>query len=117
MTFITQEAAGGRACADIIYSGHMAMLTLMIMAGADAYGPGESSIVHWLVSFTLGSIAFGLLVRCQDHYTVDLVLGVGIAFLLYTCEPLKSCGRRLASLSYKLECRLLGGAEIGTKVA
>ena len=79
----------------MIYSGHMAMLTLLVMAGADAYGPGalrlnpdsypgsappltqphagESKVVHWLVSAVLGGIAFWCMARCQDHYTVDLV--------------------------------------------
>ena len=39
---------------------------------------------HWIVSAMCGVTAVVLIVRCQDHYSVDIVLGAGVAWLLCT---------------------------------
>ena len=82
MSFITQGFIGGRACADMLYSGHIFMLTLMVMTGAATYRPGESKLMFWLFSTALIVVGGGFLVQCQDHYTADVVLGLGIAVTL-----------------------------------
>ncbi|KAK3240922.1 hypothetical protein CYMTET_49273 [Cymbomonas tetramitiformis] len=108
MSFITQSFAGGRACADMIYSGHMSNMVILVMCGADTYRTDQSRAVHWLVSFALSVVAAVCIVLCQDHYTVDVVLGVGIAILLCTNSPLRRLARAWGAANYAAECAVLG---------
>jgi len=108
MSFITQGFIGGRACADMLYSGHITMLTLMVMTGAATYRPGESKLMFWLFSIALIVVGGGFLVQCQDHYTADVVLGFGIAVLLFEYPPLRRMGTQWAQWNYAAERRLIG---------
>ena len=110
MSFLTQAGAGGRACADMIYSGHMANVVVLSFVGAEYYHLvyTDTTFWHWVTCIVLGLSCAVFLVLCQDHYTVDIVLAVGIATLLSTNAPLKELGTRWSDFNYSLECRFTG---------
>jgi hypothetical protein len=102
VSFLTQSFADGRACADMIYSGHITNLMILALLGGEYY-EGKTKTWHWIVSAILGGSAVVLIVRCQDHYTVDIVLGIGIAWLLCTNPVLKRWSSEWAAFNRTLE--------------
>jgi hypothetical protein len=67
----------GGGCYDKIFSGHAAFVTLLLLVLLKA---GHiSALVFWLL---LGSTAFAILAT-RSHYTVDVVLGILMSYLVF----------------------------------
>ena len=66
----------------MIYSGHVSNLVLLAIGGARYRLTPIIWWFHWIVSIIFAGACCVLIVQCQDHYTVDIVLAVGIAVLL-----------------------------------
>ena len=100
VSFITQSFAGGRACGDMIYSGHISNLVLLAIGGGKYTAYTKT---HWFMSLVLSAVGCIGIVKCQDHYTVDCVLALGIATLLVTNTHLEKLAMTWASFNVKLE--------------
>ena len=106
ISFLTQSFAGGRACADMIYSGHTAVAVLSLVCGARVTLKSDFIILYYLVQLTLCAGCFVALVSCHDHYSVDIVLAIPMAVLLCTNLYLDSWARHLATFWRHLEASL-----------
>jgi len=115
VSFITQSFAGAVACADMIYSGHIAHIIIFAGTGSFFIRNRRSSIMYWVISASFAMMSGTFLALCRDHYTVDIVLGSVIAVLLVTNPYLQRLAEGLASVNRKIEdgvCRrFLGVAD------
>ena len=103
VSFVTQSFAGGRGCADMIYSGHMSVFMILAYGISTICKDGWRWWAHMLMSFLLGGVATYGIVKCQDHYTVDVVLALGISLLLFTCPQLEQLAHKWAGLNVSIE--------------
>jgi len=71
-----------RSCADLIYSGHTALLTLWIINMNMQNGIVAKRL--WLKIWIFVQSAWGisLLVVCGSHYSVDVALGIYFAYFI-----------------------------------
>lgn len=104
VSFLTQSFAEARACADMLYSGHVSNLVLLSFGGAKYT---SLQVLHWTMSGAFCVIGCVGIVLCQDHYTVDCVLAVIISGLLMTNTHLEGLAKRWAAYNYELEKRIL----------
>ena len=111
VSFLTQSFAGGTACSDMLYSGHITHVIIFAATGAMFIKGKQSIFVYWVLQVLFALLTCVFLALCRVHYTVDIVLGAGIATLMVTNPYLQSLAEGLASFNRKLECgfcRLLG---------
>lgn len=108
ISFLTQSFAGGRACSDMLYSGHTAVAVLSIVCGARADLKRDVVSVYYVLSFVLCVFCFGSLIACHDHYSVDVVLAAPIAVLLCTNPHIDRWGRVVASNFRSAELAIAG---------
>lgn len=90
VSFLTQSFAGGRACADMLYSGHTAVC-LILTFGIHLDGPANRTAISLALSVVLVSLAVAPLVYCHGHYMCDVTLSLGIAPLLCTSSVTQAC--------------------------
>ena len=115
VSFLTQSFAGGRACGDMIYSGHVSNLVLLAVGGARYCLTSSARLLHWTMSLVFGAVACVLIVKCQDHYSVDVVLAVGISVLLFTNTHLETLATKWGHFNYEIESDFLGSKAGETK--
>ena len=108
VSFITQAGVGMRACGDMIYSGHMSNMVILVVIGFETYRPDQSRLFHAVVSLVLSFVAAYFIVRCQDHYSVDVVLGLGISVLISLCPQLDQFACKWSKINLSIENSLLG---------
>ena len=98
VSFITQSFAGGRACADMLYSGHTSVCLIFTMF---THIGGNLEDTYWrslILSTVLVCVAVFPLVICHGHYTADVVLAAGIAPLLCTSKMTLSLARSIRNM-------------------
>merc|ERR1740117_1137551 len=96
----------------MIYSGHISVLMILAYGASTICTAGWRWWAHWVMTSVLGSIAVFGIVKCQDHYTVDVVLALGISLLLFTCPQLDQLARLWGRFNVAVEqavVRCLGG--------
>ena len=108
VSFLTQSFAGGRACSDMLYSGHTAVAVLSIVCGARADLKRDVIAVYYLISFVLAAGCFAALIACHDHYSVDVVLAAPIAVLLCTNPHIDRLGQMVGAQFRAAEVALAG---------
>ena len=59
------------------------------------------------VSLAFGEVCSVLIVKCQDHYNVDVVLAVGITIPPFSNSRLEALARAWGLRNFEVECRLL----------
>jgi len=117
VSFFSQGFAGGRACADMLYSGHvfgMFQLLFVVVSHRDEIGFTSNIILYLLPCLMCVVGTLGLLV-CQDHYTCDMVLAVGIAYLLVSNPKILALSESWAQANCRVEECLMPSSNIEKK--
>lgn len=77
--FVRMASGKVSACTDNIYSGHTTIITVMVLAAIQYSGSG------WIKCLVVlqGIVAVGTIVMSRLHYTVDVVVAVALALLVF----------------------------------
>ena len=110
VSFLTQSFAGGRACADMLYSGHTSVAVFSVICGAKAAVRRDYYWYYLVSSLLLCLGCFKAMIDCHDHYTVDVVLAAPIATLLATSPYVDVLAQKCAAPWRRVE-RYAAGKE------